>query len=73
MFLVHGGKCLLHKAVHKWGEKRSKRFAGDEEVETEVRKGLRQQSKRLLCCGLRRTVIQWDKLDGDQFWPFSID
>jgi hypothetical protein len=32
-----------------------KRFADDEEVETEVRKWLRQQYKTLLCCGFRRT------------------
>jgi hypothetical protein len=41
MFPVYGGKCLLRKAVHKLIEKRGKRFA-DEEVETEVRKWLRQ-------------------------------
>jgi hypothetical protein len=32
-----------------------KRFAGDEELETEVRKWQRQQSKRLICRGFRRT------------------
>jgi hypothetical protein len=32
-----------------------KGFADDEEDETEVRKCLRQQSKRLLCCRFRRT------------------
>jgi hypothetical protein len=32
-----------------------KRFADDEKVETEVRKWLRQQFKRLLCCGFLRT------------------
>jgi hypothetical protein len=50
MFPVYGGKYLSCKAVHSWVEKRGKRFADDEEVETEVRK-----SKRLLCCGIRRT------------------
>jgi hypothetical protein len=50
-FPVYGGKSLPHKAVHKWVEKRGKRF----EIETEVRKWLRKQSKRLLCCRFRRT------------------
>jgi hypothetical protein len=35
MFSIYGGKCLSCKAVHSWVEKR---FADDEEVETEVRK-----------------------------------
>jgi hypothetical protein len=45
MFPVYGGKCLLHKAVHNWVQKHGRRFADEEEVETEVRKWLRQQSK----------------------------
>jgi hypothetical protein len=48
MFLVYGGKCLSRKAVYNWLEKRGRRFADDEEVEMEVRKWLRQQSKRLV-------------------------
>jgi hypothetical protein len=32
-----------------------KRFTGYEEVETEVRKWLKQQSKRILCCGFHDT------------------
>jgi hypothetical protein len=36
---------LSYKAVHIWVEKRGKRFARDEEVETELRKWLRQQPK----------------------------
>jgi hypothetical protein len=55
MFPVYGRKCLMRKTVHNWVEKRSKRFAEEEEVETEVRKWLREQSKRLVCCGFRRT------------------
>jgi transposase-like protein len=55
MFPVYCGKCLSRKTVHNWVEKRDKRFADDEEVETEVRKWLRQQSKDFLCCGYRRT------------------
>jgi hypothetical protein len=38
MFPVYGGNCLSRKAVHSWAEKRDKRCADDEEVETEVRK-----------------------------------
>jgi hypothetical protein len=38
MFPVYGGKCLSRKADHNWVEKRGKRFADDEEVETEVPK-----------------------------------
>jgi hypothetical protein len=39
MFPVYGEKCLSRKAVHSWGEKRGRRFADDEAVETEVRSG----------------------------------
>jgi hypothetical protein len=63
MFPVYGGKCLSRKAAHKWIEKY---FADDEEVETEVRKWLRQRS-RLLCCGLRRT----DKAMGQVYQCWS--
>jgi hypothetical protein len=55
IFHVYGGKCLSRKAFHSWVKQRDERFADDEEVETEVRKWLRQQSKRLLCCRFRRT------------------
>jgi hypothetical protein len=41
MFPVNGGKCLLHKAVHNWVEKRGKHFADDKEVESEGQKWLR--------------------------------
>jgi hypothetical protein len=41
---VHDGKCLSCIAIQSWVEKSGKRFP-DEEVETEVRKWLRQQSK----------------------------
>jgi hypothetical protein len=40
MFPVYGGKCLSHKAIHKLVMKRGKHFAGDKEVETEVRNWL---------------------------------
>jgi hypothetical protein len=50
------GSVLRREAFHNWIEEHDKRFADDEEVETEVRKWLRQQSKDLLlCCGFRRT------------------
>jgi hypothetical protein len=40
MFPVYGGKCLSRKAVLQLG---SKRFADEEEAETEARKWPRQQ------------------------------
>jgi hypothetical protein len=52
IFPVYGGKYLSCKEVLNWVEKRSKRFA-DEEIETEVRKWLRQQSKDIFCGFLR--------------------
>jgi hypothetical protein len=45
MFPVYSGKCLSRKPVDNWVEKRGKRFADDEVVETVVRKWPRQQSK----------------------------
>jgi hypothetical protein len=45
IFPVYSGKCLSRKAVDNCVEKRGKRFADDEDVETEVRKWPRQQSK----------------------------
>jgi hypothetical protein len=38
MFPVSDGKCLSLKPVHSWIEEHGKRFAGDEEIETEMRK-----------------------------------
>jgi hypothetical protein len=52
-------KCVLFTVGSVYREKRfslgGKRFADDEEFETEVRKWLRQQSKILLRCGFRNT------------------
>jgi hypothetical protein len=45
MFPGYGGKGLWRTAVHNWVEKRGKHFVDYEEVETEVRRWLRQQSK----------------------------
>jgi hypothetical protein len=38
-----------------------KRFADDEEVETEVRKWLRKQSKDFYAAGFDALVKRWDK------------
>jgi hypothetical protein len=53
IFPVYGEKCLLRKAIHKWVRKR---FADDEEVETEVRTWLIQES-----VGFDTLAKQWDK------------
>jgi hypothetical protein len=50
MFPVYGWECLSRKAVHIWDEKRGKRFAEDEDVETEV-----------LESGFDALVKRWDK------------
>jgi hypothetical protein len=42
MFLVYDGKCLSCKVVHKWVEKHGKCFTDDKEIETDVKKWLRQ-------------------------------
>jgi hypothetical protein len=52
---------LSRKAVHKWVKKRGKDFANDEDVETEVRKWLRQESKDLNAAGFDALVLRWDK------------
>jgi hypothetical protein len=61
MFPVYGGKCLSRKAVHNWDEKRDKRFADDEEVETEMREMLRQQSKDFHAECFVALVKRWDE------------
>jgi hypothetical protein len=61
MVPVCGGKCLSRKAAHKWVKKRGKRYADDREVETEVRKWLRQHSKELRAAGFDALVKRWDK------------
>jgi hypothetical protein len=52
---------LSRKAVHDWDEIRGKYFADDEEVETEVRKWLRQQSKVFYTTDFEALVKRWDK------------
>jgi hypothetical protein len=61
MFPVYGGKCLSCKAVHNWVEKRSKYFADGENVETEVRKWLSQESENSYITGFDALVKRWDK------------
>jgi hypothetical protein len=57
IFSVYGGKCLSCKAFHVDG----KYFADDEEIETEVRKWLRQESKDFYAAGFDALVKRWDK------------
>jgi hypothetical protein len=57
IFPVYGGKCFLRKAFHNG----SKYFADDEEVKTEVRKSLRQQSKDFYVAGFDALVRRRDK------------
>jgi hypothetical protein len=61
MFPADGGKFLSLKAAHNWGEKRGKHFADDEEVETMVKKWLRQQTKDFYAAGFDALVKRWDK------------
>jgi hypothetical protein len=60
-FPVYDGKCLSHKAVHGWVEKRGRLLGDDEEVETEIWKWLRQQSKDFYAVGFDALVKRWDK------------
>jgi hypothetical protein len=52
MFPVCCWECFSRKAVHSWVEKSGKRFADDEEVETEMRKWLRRQTKYFCVTGV---------------------
>jgi hypothetical protein len=61
VFPFYGGKCLSREAFHTWVEKHGKYFADDEEVETEVRKWLRQQSKDFHAADFDALVKRWDK------------
>jgi hypothetical protein len=61
MFPVYGGKCLSRKAVHSSVEKRGEHFADNEEIETEVRKWLRQQSNDFYAAGFDALVKRWAK------------
>jgi hypothetical protein len=64
MFSVYGGKCLSRIAVstgsrncHLGGNI----FADNEDVETDVRKWLRQQPKDFYTAGFDALVKRWDK------------
>jgi hypothetical protein len=61
IFFVYGGKCLPREAVQNRVEKRGIRFADDEEVKTEERKWLRQQSKNFSAPGFDALVKRCDK------------
>jgi hypothetical protein len=61
MVPVCGGKFLLRKAIHNCVEKRVKPFADDEEIETDVRKWLRHQSKDLCAVGFDALLNRWVK------------
>jgi predicted nucleic acid-binding Zn ribbon protein len=61
IFPLYGVKCLSCRAVHNWVEKRDKHFADDEDVETEVRKWLRQQSNDFHAAGFYVLVKRCDK------------
>jgi hypothetical protein len=58
MFPIYGRNCLSPKAAHKLGDKR---FANDEEVETEVQNWLRLQPKNFYAAGFDALVKRWDK------------
>jgi hypothetical protein len=59
-FLFTVGSVSSRKAIHNWIEKRGKLFADDEELETEERKLLRQESKALYAVGFDALVKRWD-------------
>jgi hypothetical protein len=56
IFPVYGGKGLSSTEVHNWAKKRGIISADDEEVETEVRKWLRQQTKHFYTAGFDALV-----------------
>jgi hypothetical protein len=60
LFPIYGGNCLSRKAVHNWVEILGKRFADDEEVETEAWKWPRQQSKDFYAADFDTLVKRWD-------------
>jgi hypothetical protein len=61
MFSVYGGKCLSRLFGPLKEHLGGKYFAEDEEVETEVRKWLRQQSKDFCAASFDTLVKRWDK------------
>jgi hypothetical protein len=61
MFPIYGGKCLSRTAGHHWVANVS---LMTEDVETEVRKWLRQQLKDFYSAGFNTLVKRWDKFIG---------
>jgi hypothetical protein len=61
IFPVYGGKCLSRKAIHVWDEQHGKCYTDEEEVEMEVWKRPRQQSKYFCSAGFDAMVKQRDK------------
>jgi hypothetical protein len=57
MFPVYGLPSVWSAKNHRGG----KCFADDEEVETEVRKWLRQQSKHFYAAGFDALAKRWEK------------
>jgi hypothetical protein len=57
MFSLYDGKCFSRKMFPSWRQ----HFADDEEVETELRKWLKQQSKDFYVVGFDVLVKRWDK------------
>jgi hypothetical protein len=51
-----GSVCRVKRFITGW-----QNFADDEEVETEVRKWLKQQSKDFFAAGFDALVKRWDK------------
>jgi hypothetical protein len=58
IFSIYKGQCLSCEAVHNWS---GKCFSDDENVENEVRKWLRQQSKDFYAAGFDALVKRWEK------------
>jgi hypothetical protein len=58
IFSLYGGKCLSRKTVHSWVEEVS---LMTEEVETEVRKWLRQTSEDFYAAGFDALVKRRDQ------------
>jgi hypothetical protein len=60
-FLFTVGSVVSHKTIHNCVEKRGIHFTDDKEVEMEVQKWLRPQSKDFCAVGFDVLVKRWDK------------
>jgi hypothetical protein len=67
---------LAPSDVHLFGPLKThlggKRFADDEEVETEVRKWLRQQSQDFYAAGFHAVAKRWDKCINQNYWVSGL-